>query len=128
VPAIYFTAQCRNQATFSNDRDEFVRVPALKHSLGDMSIVCPHCHSKSWPKEHINCCRGGDVVVEWDNDVPLELSRLILSAHVRSNIRRYNSVMAFASTGHSNKSLIGGTFVLGGRSYHRIGSLLPGNG
>jgi len=34
--------------------------------------------------------------------------------------------MAFASTGHDNKSLIGGTFVLSGRAYHRIGSLLPG--
>jgi hypothetical protein len=35
--------------------------------------------------------------------------------------------MAFASTGHQNKSIVGGTFVLGGRAYHRIGSLLPGN-
>jgi hypothetical protein len=31
-----------------------------------------------------------------------------------------------ASVGHSNKSLTGGTFVLGGSAYHRIGSLLPG--
>jgi hypothetical protein len=34
--------------------------------------------------------------------------------------------MALASVGHSNKSLTGGTFVLGGSAYHRIGSLLPG--
>jgi hypothetical protein len=40
-------------------------------------------------------------------------------------MRSYNSVLAFASTGHSNKSFPDGTFVLGGRSYHRIGSLLP---
>jgi hypothetical protein len=35
--------------------------------------------------------------------------------------------MALASIGHSNKSLAGGTFVLGGHAYHRIGSMLPGN-
>jgi hypothetical protein len=60
------------------------------------------------------------------NVVPAELSDLILSSHVRSNFRIYNSVMALASVGHSNKSVIGGTFVLGGSAYHRIGSLIPG--
>jgi hypothetical protein len=36
--------------------------------------------------------------------------------------------MAFASTGHENKSFVDGTFVLGGRAYHRIGSILPSSG
>jgi hypothetical protein len=36
--------------------------------------------------------------------------------------------MAMASVGHKNKSLPDGTFVMGGRSYHRIGSLLPSSG
>jgi hypothetical protein len=58
--------------------------------------------------------------------VPAELSALILSPHVRGNFRIYNSLMALASVGHSNKSIVGGTFVLGGSSYHRIGSLVPG--
>jgi hypothetical protein len=91
-----------------------------------MIVECVHCRARLFPKEKVNCCHGGDVVVPWDIDVPVALSAIILSAHVRQNIRPYNTVLAFASTGHQNKSLIGGTFVLGGRAYHRIGSLLPG--
>ena len=124
---IYFTSKRRCQALFSNVDDGIDHVPASKHSLGDMSIECPHCQSKSWLQEKINCCHAGDIVVEWDDDVPSELSELILSPHVQQNIRRYNTIMAFASTGHCNKTLIGGTFVLGGRTYHRIGSVLPGD-
>ena len=45
---------------------------------------------------------------------------------MRSNARIYNSVLALSSVGHNNKSLIGGTFVLGGSAYHRIGSMVPG--
>ncbi len=127
TPAHYFTALRKSTANFSNDVGFGVHIHiAPRHNLGDMDVVCPHCHSKSWRNEKLNCCHSGDVVVPWDADVPQELSDIILSAHVRQNIRAYNTVLAFASTGHSNKSLIGGTFVLGGRSYHRIGSLLPG--
>ena len=96
------------------------------HSCGSMSIVCPHCRSRSWKHERLNCCNDGQINVPQLNVVPAELSDLILSSHVRSNFRIYNSVMALASVGHSNKSVIGGTFVLGGSAYHRIGSLIPG--
>ena len=125
-PVTYFSSVIRNRAIFSNDGDEGERQPALRHSLGDMNVVCIHCQSKSWQREKMNCCHGGDIVVEWDVVVPSELRDVILCSHVRQNIRPYNTVLAFASTGHANKSLIGGTFVLGGRTYHRIGSLLPG--
>jgi hypothetical protein len=36
--------------------------------------------------------------------------------------------LAMASVGHQNKSLPDGVFTMGGRSYHRIGSLLPSPG
>jgi len=124
---VYLTAKRRASIVFSNDDDGIVdRCPFPKHDLGLMVVECPHCRARSWRHEKLNCCHGGDVVVEWDIDVPLELSAIILSSHVRQNIRSYNTVMAFASTGHDNKSLIGGTFVLSGRAYHRIGPLLPG--
>jgi hypothetical protein len=90
-----------------------------------MNVICAHCRARTFPDEKIKCCSAGNVVFPLPMDVPIPLSALILSAHVRQNIRSYNSVMAFASTGHTNKSLPDGTFVLGGRSYHRIGSLLP---
>jgi hypothetical protein len=127
VGAVYMTAKRRASIVFSNDDDGIVdRVPFPKHDLGMMVVPCPYCRARSWRSEKLNCCHNGDIVVEWDIDVPLSLSEIILSSHVRQNIRPYNTVMAFASTGHSNKSLIGGTFVLGGRAYHRIGPLLPG--
>jgi hypothetical protein len=102
------------------------RVPL--HTLGDMNVQCPHCHARFWPRETINCCRHGGIVIPELNDVPAEMSDIILSAHVRQHIRSYNTVMAFASTGHDNKSFPDGTFVLGGRSYHRIGPMLPNHG
>ena len=61
-------------------------------------------------------------------DVPDELSAAILAPHVRQNIRAYNMAVAMASVGHSNVSLPDGTFVLGGKAYHRVGSLQPALG
>jgi hypothetical protein len=96
------------------------------HNCGSMTVLCPHCRARSWPSERMNCCRQGSIHVPNLNEVPAEFGALILSPHVRSNFRIYNSLMALASVGHSNKSIVGGTFVLGGSSYHRIGSLVPG--
>ena len=114
----------RLRARTANE-DTSVGAPVVRHDLGDMSVQCPHCRSRSWFGEKMNCCKGGVIVVPDLNDVPGVLSNLILSPHVRQNIRSYNTVMAFASVGHANKSFVDGTFVLGGRAYHRIGSLLP---
>ena len=125
-PAMNFSPQRRSKALFINDVDVEDRIPAPRHDLGTMSVECPHCKSRSFTSEKMNCCQGGVVDVAWEDVVPSELSAIILSAHVRQNIRPYNTVLAFASTGHVNKSIIGGTFVLGGRTYHRIGSILPG--
>lgn len=106
-----------------------VAVPRVEqHSLGAMSEQCPHCLARFWPRETINCCRNGDIVIPELNEVPAELADLILCPRVRQNIRSFNSIMAFASTGHENKSFVDGTFVLGGRAYHRIGSILPSSG
>jgi hypothetical protein len=59
-------------------------------------------------------------------EVPPGLAAAILTPHVRQHMRAYNMSLAMASVGHENKSLPDGDFVLGGRSYHRIGSLHPG--
>jgi hypothetical protein len=61
----------------------------------------------------------------FEDDVPDELRDVILSAHVRSHIRRFNMAFAMVSVGHNNCSLPDSTFILGGRTYHRIGSALP---
>jgi hypothetical protein len=95
------------------------------HSVGLCDQVCPHCHSRSWRNESINCCAAGAIVLPSFPDVPVEMANLILTPHVRSNIRKYNMAMAMASVGHQNISLPDGMFTLGGKSFHRIGSLRP---
>jgi hypothetical protein len=125
----YFTAALRTQLTFEHSlpigNNHIDRPAVTLHYLGAMSVICAHCRARSFADEKMNCCSAGNVVFPVQTDVPPLLSALILCSHVRQNIRSYNSIMAFASTGHSNKSFPDGTFVLGGRSYHRIGSLLP---
>jgi hypothetical protein len=99
-------------------------IPEIHH-VGDFDQVCPHCHSRSWRNEKINCCASGAIVLPNFPDVPQDLSNLIFTPHVRSNIRKYNMAMAMASVGHQNISLPDGMFTLGGKSFHRIGSLRP---
>ena len=105
------------------DRADLPPVPV--HELSEFNIVCPHCRSRSWRNESINCCADGRLQLPLEDDVPPELRQVILSAHVRSHIRRINMSFAMASVGHSNRSLPDSTFILGGRTYHRIGSILP---
>jgi hypothetical protein len=96
--------------------------------LGEMNVHCSFCRAKLFPREKLNCCHGGEIVIPELNNVPSAMSDVILCPQVRQHIRAYNAAMAFASTGHANKSLVDGTFVLGGRAYHRIGSILPSPG
>ena len=56
---------------------------------------------------------------------PPALADLIYCSHVQLHIRKYNSALSMASVGHKSKGLTWGAFVLGGRTYHRIGSVLP---
>ena len=95
------------------------------HNVGDFDQVCPYCHSRSWRNESISCCAFGAIVLPSFPEVPEELSNLIFTPHVRSNIRKYNMAMAMASVGHQNISLPDGMFTLGGKTFHRIGSLRP---
>ena len=115
-------------------------VPVPVHELPAFDVVCPHCGAKSWHGEHVDCCGGGRLQLPIADDVPQELADIILSAHVRQHIRRqdfcyflrvlittirYNMAFALASVGHNNRSLPDSTFILGGRTYHRIGDVMP---
>lgn len=93
--------------------------------VGSMDQVCSFCRSRSWHSENISCCASGDIVLAAFPEVPQDLSDVILSPHVRDNIRAYNMAMAMASVGHKNISLPDGMFVLGGKTFHRVGSLVP---
>jgi hypothetical protein len=107
---------------------EPINVVAAQQSVGDMSLSCPHCAARFWIGERINCCYKGSLLIP-EQIIPHDVQDLILSPEVRSKIRQYNRVMAMASVGHKNASLPDGTFVLSGKSYHRMGAMhpLPGN-
>ena len=62
--------------------------PVPVHLLPAFDDVCPHCSARFWPGENINCCGRGRLVLPFGDDVPAELSDVILSAHVRQHIRR----------------------------------------
>ena len=114
-------------------READVRAPtnrdtaSARHKLGPMNIRCPHCNARFWPNEKINCCYGGTLILP-EPTVPAELQSVIFSRSVRDHIRQYNMAMSMVSVGHSNASLVGGTFVMAGKSYHRIGPMTPQNG
>lgn len=98
--------------------------PAV-HDAGAMDIACPACGARSWPSESVNCCARGEIQLPGFPEVPLDLAAVILAPHVRQHIRAYNMAMAMASVGHDNVSLPDGTFVLGGKTFHRVGSMRP---
>ena len=92
--------------------------------IGSMSTVCQFCRARFWPGENINCCYKGSLTIA-EPAIPEPLMNIIYSAPVRKQIRSYNMAMAMASVGHSKEGFPDGVFVLSGRSYHRMGTLVP---
>ncbi len=120
VPSTMFV----NRAMQQNEQFGLRDAASQQQDLGLMSDICRFCRARFWKGERINCCFEGSLNIE-EIDVPPQLQNVILKAAVRADIRQYNMAMAMASVGHSNKSLRDGTFVMGGKSYHRIGNLMP---
>jgi hypothetical protein len=114
------------EAENSADTNSEIYAPVI-HTIGSMTIVCPHCQARFWPDERINCCFQGSLILQ-EQSIPKPFQDCILSAEVLSHIRQYNMAMSMASVGHKNASLPDGTFILSGKSYHRIGPLVPFQG
>jgi hypothetical protein len=93
--------------------------------IGCMDQVCPFCAARTWRHETLNCCSAGAIQLPAFPEPPPEISAAILTPHVLTNIRAYNMSLSMASVGHKSKGLPDGWFVLGGRPYHLIGSMLP---
>ena len=68
--------------------DSSVVLPVPVHELPAFDVICPHCNARSCRDEHMNCCGSGRVMLPIGDVVPAELQDVILSSHVRSNIRR----------------------------------------
>ena len=98
------------------------------HSIGACDVVCGHCAARSWPGESISCCAHGELVLPDFPAAPADLAEIIYSSHVLQHIRQYNTALGMASVGHKSKGLNWGAFILGGKTYHRIGGLQPDAG
>lgn len=97
------------------------------HNVGCMSMACTHCGARFWRGEKIECCFEGSLIIP-EPIIPQSLSDLILSTSVRPHLRSYNMAMAMASVGHNKTGFPDGVFAMSGKSYHRIGSLVPRTG
>ena len=98
-----------------------------RHDVGSMSTVCTFCGARFWQGESIQCCWDGSVVIP-EQVIPEACDDIIFSPEVRRHLRSYNMAMSMASVGHEKKGFPDGVFVLSGKSYHQIGTLVPREG
>jgi hypothetical protein len=82
-----------NPTLWLHDPAGIVGRPVPVHELSEFDVECPYCSARFWRNENINCCGGGRLQLPLDHEVPDALAEIILSAHVRANIRRYWSVV-----------------------------------
>lgn len=94
-------------------------------NVGCMDQVCQFCGALTWQGEKVSCCASGSIVLPCTPELPAEFSQIVQSHHVLQNIRAYNSALSLASVGHKSVGLPDGMFVLGGKAFHRMGSMLP---
>ena len=87
----------------------------MQSYFGTMSIACTACNALHWEQERTTtspstkrnplfstCCNQGDVAIPLMRPLPPLLHSLYnddssLARHFRTNIRKYNSALAFAS-------------------------------
>ncbi|KAH1232513.1 hypothetical protein GmHk_09G025145 [Glycine max] len=116
--------------------------------LGDQAMQCRHCNAKMWYNERISkdknttspkfslCCGDDKVELPLLQNPPKHLERLLFddnatdSKNYQYNIRTYNMMFAFTSTGIKLDKSINETkgpltIRIQGQPCHRIGSLLP---
>ena len=117
------------------------------HDIGKMKYICCSCKAYMWKQEiHVGtldktatfstCCMQGKISLPVIQDPPEQLKLLLLSdtpeaKDFRTNIRAYNSSLAFASLGVTEDVLpTRGPYVfrICGSVYHRIGHLYPDDG
>jgi hypothetical protein len=125
---VHGTLQSCLQSESSWKRAAMTGAVPIVHDIGSMDTVCLFCGARRFAEEKISCCASGNLVLPAFPAIPESLSAAILAPHVRQHIRKYNMALAMASTGHENRSLPDGTFVLGGKTYHRIGGMQPADG
>ncbi|UYV82231.1 hypothetical protein LAZ67_21001404 [Cordylochernes scorpioides] len=106
-----------------------------EYLIGSLEIVCPNCSALHFPGETVgrSCCHQGKVSLPGLSSFPYEIQELMTSNSVeakyfQTNIRSYNSSLAFASMGAQVDVFSGrGPFCyrIHGKIYHLTGPLHP---
>ncbi|UYV76743.1 hypothetical protein LAZ67_14001932, partial [Cordylochernes scorpioides] len=106
-----------------------------EYNIGGLDIVCPYCSALHFPGETVgsSCCHKGKVILPTLSSFPYEMMELMTSNSVeakyfQTNIRSYNSSLAFASMGAQVDVFSGqGPFCyrIHGQIYHLTGPLHP---
>jgi hypothetical protein len=95
----------------------------VRHSVGSMNVVCPHCAALFFKDERHHCCSNGAVELPNWRQPPVELETLLRKDAFRSSIRAYNSAMSLASSVFTDATVRGGgpaTFKMAGRSWRLL--------
>ncbi|CAN7057256.1 unnamed protein product, partial [Brassica rapa subsp. trilocularis] len=105
-------------------------------------LECPSCGALVWQSESTGrdpktkelrftiCCNQGQIKLPPMRQPPPVLEKLLQCKQFRETIRVYNALLAFTSIGANiDYSVVFGrgpfTFRIQGKTYHRIGSLIP---
>lgn len=112
-------------------------------SVGLMNIECVYCGALFFKNEIMNCCKSNSltrILKKYDlkpNDIPELIKQLFDRQHEFSdefilNIRHYNNIFSFVSTGIQppgkiiiDQTMNGFTFICDGWPVHYIGSMIP---
>src|SRR6267154_2623721 len=116
--------------------------PVNHHTLGPLTVQCPNCHARHFASEKLTkssaraprfgmCCLQGQVVLPPLLPWPPELQQLYQQRAFVTNIRQYNSTVAFTLVGvkvddHAVQGSGPSTFRIHGSLHHLMGSLMPG--
>ena len=109
--------------------------PARRPASDDSSLPCPHEHSGALAEcAHCGamllegeppsmCCGNGQVILPGLKPPPAALQSLFKQKKWMSDIRRYNSQLAFTSTQCNDDKSVFPHFKIQGRLFHRIGAV-----
>ncbi|XP_044745405.1 uncharacterized protein LOC123307240 [Coccinella septempunctata] len=108
---------------------DVLNVPS--HYLGEMNYVCLHCGALFFQNEIMFCCSKGAICLPANSTYPELLKSLITGNHSLSkeflkNIRKYNTLLALASTTTTLRTDIGHgsrVVVVSGQIHHRLANI-----
>ncbi|XP_063943538.1 uncharacterized protein LOC108197869 [Daucus carota subsp. sativus] len=151
LPDDYGSDVTEDSSEPDQNEDAHIRhqVPTGYASLGPPTECCNKCHAIMWKEERVNknvtkgipkfstCCGQGTIKLPPTPPTPDYLMHLYTdknkSKHFKQNIRLYNAMFSFTSTGGKvdysiNRGRAPYVYRLNGQNHHVFGTLIPDDG